>query len=164
MNFELDEIVIEERCRQSALAARVIGGAPWVEKNLGEPILVDANFSTFWSDNSWTPSALKALLNSTWCQLLMEALGTPLGGGALKLEAAHMRNLPLPVFSKTAMEELQAEGARLLRGSVETREKIDRIVFNALCHGTPNADSVELAKKMTLRAETLRCMRQKNAA
>jgi spore photoproduct lyase len=28
MNFELDEIVIEERCRQSALAARVIGRAP----------------------------------------------------------------------------------------------------------------------------------------
>ena len=30
MNFELDEIVIEERCRQSALAARVIAGAPAV--------------------------------------------------------------------------------------------------------------------------------------
>ena len=28
MNFELDEIVIEERCRQSALAARVISRAP----------------------------------------------------------------------------------------------------------------------------------------
>src|ERR1700738_2597227 len=28
MNFELDEIVIEDGCRQSALAARVISGAP----------------------------------------------------------------------------------------------------------------------------------------
>jgi hypothetical protein len=50
----------------AAFVPRIIDGVPWVERNLGEPILVDANFSTFWtSDSAWTGYAVKALLNST---------------------------------------------------------------------------------------------------
>jgi N-6 DNA Methylase len=149
----------------AAFIARVIGAVPWVEKNLDEPILIDANFSTFWmSDKSWTPPALKALLNSTWCQLLMEALGTTLGGGALKLEAAHMRQLPIPAFSKAAKEKLDAEGSKLRRDTGQVRERIDRIVFKALCEETPNANPEELATMMATRAEALRRMRQRIAA
>jgi hypothetical protein len=149
----------------AAFLARVIGAAPWVEKNLDTPLLVDANFSSFWApENDWTASALKALLNSTWCQLLMEALGTPLGGGALKLEAAHMRNLPIPALSDAAKEKLHGEGLQFRRDSEKTRERIDIIVFKALCKETPDADPKELATMMTTRSEALRRMRQRIAA
>ena len=149
----------------AAFIARVIGDAPWAERNLDTPILVDANFSTFWApEQGWTAPALKALLNSTWCQLLMEALGTPLGGGALKLEAAHMRQLPIPALSKRAMEKLHVEGSKLRRYSGKTRERIDQIVFQALCEETPNADPRQLATMMTSRSETLRRMRHRIAA
>jgi methylase of polypeptide subunit release factors len=149
----------------AAFVARVIGGEPWVEKNFDTPILIDANFSTFWApENGWTAPALKALLNSTWCQLSMEALGTPLGGGALKLEAAHLRQLLIPALSKGAMEKLHVEGERLRRDSEKTRDRIDIIVLKALCAGTPNANPRELATMMANRSEILRRMRHRIAA
>jgi len=149
----------------AAFVARVIGGTPWVEMNLIEPILIDANFSTFWSPTgSWSAPTLKALLNSTWCKLLMEALGTPLGGGALKLEAAHMRKLPIPALSEAIKEKLHDEGSVLRRNSEKVRARIDAIVIKALCADTPNADPIKLATIMTNRADTLQRMRQRIAA
>jgi hypothetical protein len=149
----------------AAFVARVIGEIPWVEMNLADPILIDANFSTFWSaDKHWSGSALKALLNSTWCRLLMEALGTPMGGGALKLEAAHMRKLPMPAFSKEAREHLHIEGLTLRRNSFKAGQRVDEIVFEALCAGAPGCHPVRLAMAMANRAETLQRMRQRIAA
>lgn len=149
----------------AAFVARVIGEVPWVEMNLPDPILIDANFSTFWSaDKDWSGSALKALLNSTWCRLLMEALGTPMGGGALKLEAAHMRTLPIPAFSKEAREQLHIEGLTLRRNSYKAGQRVDEIVFEALCAGTSSGDPMRLAMAMANRAETLQRMRQRIAA
>jgi hypothetical protein len=86
----------------AAFIPRVIHGAVHAECNLDPPILIDANFSTIWADDGWTPAALKALFASSWCRLMMEAIGTPLGGGALKLEAAHLRSVPLPPCSPKA--------------------------------------------------------------
>jgi len=149
----------------AAFVARVIGEFPWVEMNLPDQILIDANFSTFWSaDRHWSGSALKALLNSTWCRLLMEALGTPMGGGALKLEAAHMRKLPIPSFSNEARKQLHMEGLLLRRNSYKAGQQVDEIVFEALCAGTPSSDPMRLAMAMANRAETLQRMRQRIAA
>lgn len=149
----------------AAFVARVNHGLPWVARNFDEPILIDANFSTFWaSDESWTAPALKALLNSVWCQLVMEALGTPLGGGALKLEATHIRQLPIPLLPKSAREQLGVEGKDLDRNATKTRARIDRIVLKALCKGKPLGDLTRLATMMTQRAETLRVTRQRFAA
>ena len=59
----------------AAFVARINHDLPWVECNTETPILIDANFSTIWSsDGSWTGYALKALLNSVWCRICMEAL------------------------------------------------------------------------------------------
>jgi hypothetical protein len=136
-----------------------------VESNVEPRILIDANFSTFWApSNNWSAPALKALLNSTWCQLVMESLGTPMGGGALKLEAAHLRKLPIPALSETEKEKLHIEGLQLRRASEKTRERIDKIVFEALCKETLGADPKELATMMTIRSEALRRMRQRIAA
>ncbi len=149
----------------AAFVARVNHGLPWVAMNFDEPILIDANFSTFWSsDESWTAPALKALLNSVWCQLVMEALGTPLGGGALKLEATHIRQLPIPLLPKSARQQLGVEGKNLARDATKTRARIDKIVLKALCKRKTIGELTRLAKMMTQRAETLRVTRQKFAA
>jgi hypothetical protein len=154
-----------QRHLPAAFIARVIGDAPWVERNVEPRILIDANFSTFWApSNNWSAATLKALLNSTWCQLLMESLGTPLGGGALKLEAAHLRKLPIPALSEAAKEKLHIEGLQLRRASQKTRERIDKIVFEALCKETQDAVPKELATIMLTRSVALRRMRQRIAA
>jgi hypothetical protein len=149
----------------AAFVARVIGGAPWVEKNLSDPILVDANFSTFWSrDGNWSAASLKALFNSAWCRLLMESLGTPMGGGALKLEASHLRRVSIPVLSKAARQELSALGAALRQNCVGERRRIDEIVFEALCGESEKNDASQLALAMAHRADALRRIRQRIAA
>ncbi len=68
----------------------------------------------------------------------MEALGATLGGGALKLEAAHLRQLPLPAFSEPQKEKIrclvrEALDAGLTVGAYERyRAKIDQVIVSAL--------------------------------
>ena len=122
-----------------AFVPRVNHGLPWTECNLEPAVLVDANFATLWtSDSGWSASAIKALLNSSWCRAAMEALGTPMGGGALKLEATHLRNLPIPPLSGGDRVELDAIGKRLPRGDSSARVQADEVILNALLGGAPN--------------------------
>ena len=95
------------RHQPDAFVPRVVHRAPRTHANSGRELLVDANFSTFWSDREqWSPRALAALLSSAWCSTWMEATGTPLGGGALKLEASHLRQLSLPSLTSDAMARI----------------------------------------------------------
>jgi hypothetical protein len=149
----------------ASFVARVNHGTPWIESNSQTPFLVDANFSTLWSRNSsWSRYALKALLNSAWCRLFMEVLGTPLGGGALKLEAAHLRQIVIPALSEEARGQLDHAGRNLLRSSGEALRCIDNVLFTAL-NGDADAHLPQaMAGSMVERAETLRRMRQRTAA
>ena len=145
----------------SAFVPRIIDGMPWVERNLDDPVLVDANFSTFWTCKpAWTGYAVKALLDSTWCQLLMEALGTPMGGGALKLEAAHLGLLPVPFFSDEARRALDELGKQLVRGSTAIA-RVDEIVIAAL---SQTVRPGPFASAMAERSERLRVLRRGRAA
>ncbi len=111
--------------------ARVNQGIPWVEANDDPPVLIDANFSTIWAEAAgWTPLALRALLNSSWCRACMEAIGTPLGGGALKLEATHLKRLPLPELNAADLARLDAEGRVMSEGNVP--ESVDRLVLERI--------------------------------
>jgi len=122
---------------------RVNHGTPWSECNMDPPILVDANFSTFWTSNhGWSRFSVKALLNSVWCRAFMEASGTPLGGGALKLEATHLRQMLIPVLSESALAALDEAGRRLLKGADGIRAQVDRIVLQALLPGHPGEETV----------------------
>lgn len=149
----------------AAFAPRVNQGTPWVECNTDPPALVDTNFATFWSpDGGWTRFALKALLNSAWCHAFMEAAGTPLGGGALKLEATHLRQMPLPDLSSAARMALDAAGKRLTRDAQDMREEIDRAVLGALM--PPAAAETEipkLAERLAIQARDLCAARQRIA-
>ena len=62
----------------------------------------------------------------------MEALGTPLGGGALKLDASHIRRMPIPQLSGQAIENLNKAGQELTQESPEVQATIDDIVLRGV--------------------------------
>lgn len=152
------------RHQPAAFVPRINHGAPWIECANESDILIDANFSTFWTtDGRWTRFALKALLNSAWCQLFMEALGTPMGGGALKLEAVQISQLPLPLFSEPHRRQLDEAGHGLKRNGPTALADVDAIVLAALqkMHADYRGDFVAA---LADRTESLRQMRLRNAA
>lgn len=149
----------------AAFVARINHGLPWVEANIQPPLIIDANFSTFWAGaEDWTPHALKALLNSAWCRAFMEAQGTSLGGGALKLEATHLRRMGIPILSERAKAKLTAEGQKLTKTSAKIQSRIDEIVLDALLSGDfAVASSARLARDLIDRATNLSSARRRAA-
>lgn len=141
----------------SAFVARVNHGHPWAEANLDPPILVDANFCTLWSAQGiWTGFGLKALLNSTWCRALMESIGTRLGGGALKLEATHLRRMPVPRLSRVDLEGLHTAGVRLARGHPAAQRSVDSIVLGrVLGVHAGERERVSVSRRLAAAARTL---------
>ena len=118
---------------------RIIHDEPRAILNSVSPVLLDANFSTIWGEGrDWSPDLVFAILNSTWGELCMESLGATLGGGALKLEATHLRQLPLPTFSETQREEIRCLVREVIDASFTTvdhdrsRVKIDQVIVSAL--------------------------------
>jgi hypothetical protein len=118
---------------------RIIHDEPSAILNSEPPVLIDANFSTLWCEgNGWSAEAVFAILNSTWGELCMEALAATLGGGALKLEATHLRQLPVPSFSESQKQSLRIFVCELLEAhcpSTEFRQhrvRIDQMVVSAL--------------------------------
>jgi hypothetical protein len=96
--------------------------------------LVDANFSTLWlGKRSFLDLySLFALLNSEWCLLICELQASILGGGALKLEATHIRRVLFPQLSLSEVRRLRLLGLELHRSpNAKVRQKIDAIVFAA---------------------------------
>ena len=149
----------------AVFVARINHGLPWVETNLDPPVLIDANFSTFWPvQGGWTYHALKALLNSVWCRAFMEASGTPFGGGALKLEATHLRQMAIPILSDAAKRELSKAGMELTKNAAEIQRRVDAIILDALLTGTTSLTSTDqLAKVLAERASNMSCARQRAA-
>lgn len=156
----------KSRHRPLAFVPRINHGTPWTEANHSTSVLIDANFSTFWSDdNGWTSSGLKALLNSVWARACMEAIGTTMGGGALKLEAAHLRQLPIPRFDSVQKNNLNDLGAGLKRDSVAVLEEIDRLVLSHIVlNKQVGGDITKLRVSLVSAIETLRSRRLRIAS
>ncbi len=152
-----------DRHSPAVFVARVNHDLPWAEGNLEPPIIVDANFTSVWPGKSnWTRFGIKAILNSIWCRTLMEAIGTPLGGGALKVEASHLRNMPVPRLSDYAVERLNTLGSELTQGSSEVHRNVDCIVLEGvLGSGKKRRQLTNLADKLAIRAQQLHHSRQK---
>lgn len=123
---------------QPAIAMpRVNSGTPYAFLNSHPPTLIDANFSTIYGASPvLAPFALLAILNSTWCRVCAECVGTPMGGGALKFEATQLRTLPMPELTANASVRLTEIGRSLAaRTEARTDEllpEIDAIVFGEL--------------------------------
>lgn len=140
------------RHRPDAFVARVNMGTPTVYVNRSRPILIDANFSTLWSGQPNRAVEIALLLNSTWARACMEAIGTVLGGGALKLEATHLRRLPLPQPSAKNLSALS---------STTDAEAVDRILFSALMdRQIATQEFRKLQERIRELGEQLRAQRQ----
>jgi hypothetical protein len=101
------------------------------------PAIIDANFSTFvFGKDAPAPSALFALLLSDHVARELEREATPLGGGALKVEAAHLRSLSLPELDAGAWRRLAKLGDRIVAaGSDACPDSLRREVDRVLHHG-----------------------------
>lgn len=138
------------RHRPDIIIPRVIGDGvkAWL---VGEPgIIADANFSTISvMDDGPEAVALIALLNSTWCRVALEYGATVMGGGALKVEATHLRRLPVPEFTPDEWRTLALLGRNFL--SSARPEEIDRFIGEVLFGRHPTVP--ELTALSALSAE-----------
>lgn len=119
-----------------AFIPRINQNTPFVLLNRQPPVFIDANFSTIWSeDDRWSSPAIVALLNSLWAKALMESTATPMGGGALKLEATHLRRLPVPRLSEPDKARLVTLGTSLSVTNKHPNKllsEIDQIIITAI--------------------------------
>ena len=128
---------------------RVNGGQVVARYNPNHYV-VDANFITFWMDIKAescgiTNSALMALFNSSWFNVLCEESGIAMGGGALKLDSVQLQKFPFPQFSKDDFQQLSEFGNTLISSSINTSKHtidlIDRFIVEKLAN-TENTDSL----------------------
>lgn len=94
-----------------------------------EKMIIDANFSTIWIENKkkFDKYSLLAILNSSWVSYNLEIIASIMGGGALKVEAAHIRKLIIPKLNETDILKLARFGKKMVAGE-RVSEKIDEIV------------------------------------
>jgi len=136
---------------------RVNHGHPIAVQNPAGTI-IDANFSTLWpaKKHSLPCGALLALLHSTWTLALLECIGTVLGGGALKVEATHLRKLTFPILDSEQITALARIGNQLINGDTQQQEQakvsVDDVLIRALAgsqNGKGNAHRLnELAAEL----------------
>ena len=128
------------------LLARVNSATPKTYLNEGRKCLVDANFCTLWTaeKSTWTAHALIAFMNSAWAQAVIERSGAVMGGGALKVEATHLRRLPVPNFGAQRLRKLSELGWQLAEGAgaQATLTEIDELIAQTL--GCDQAGATEL--------------------
>lgn len=121
-----------------------------------EDAVIDANFSTIDNSNSetWTNNALVAILNSTWCQVQYEQLGTVMGGGALKLEAVQLRKVKIPNLSEDVLSELDRIGRELCKCKITKQsnllDQVDLYILNSFLNSNEKSQLLlnELKKKL----------------
>ena len=133
---------LTERHLAPLFIPRVNGGYPIVRYNPNR-LVIDANFCTIWLEekSELTILALLAILNSSWCVLQYEELGTVLGGGALKVDAAQLKKVILPNLKISDIKKLHGYGSKLAYSpshNEETIKNIDEIIIQSA--GVSDAD------------------------
>lgn len=128
---------LKERHIPNLCVPRICGNSVetlYVRQSVENEIVVDANFTTLWNPDISAQMRAYALLNSTWAKCYLEVIGTTMGGGALKIEASHVRKLLFPKISWAKELELETAGRMLLaegRMSSDLQERIDEIVISS---------------------------------
>lgn len=142
------------RHRPDVFIARVNSGTPTAYLNKNRECLVDANFSTMWTEatSKWSPNALLAFMSSSWVQAAMELSGSVMGGGALKIEATHLRRLPIPNLSTNQLRVLNKLGVSLAKykNIDKVVTEIDAVIASSLgcdSQGTMELRCIALAGK-----------------
>jgi 16S rRNA G966 N2-methylase RsmD len=123
---------LKERHYGDVIMPRINGGEVKAYENAVSQKVIDANFSTLSVNaSSVTPYALLAILNSLWVRTLLETIASPMGGGALKVEATHLRKLILPLISVKSMKALERYGEKMAKDNIYLG-KIDDVILESL--------------------------------
>jgi len=112
---------LRDRHTPSLAVARVQGVFGGAYLNDGRQSVIDANFSTLWPT---APDALDihtmlAVLSSSWVSLHLELTAAVMGGGALKVEATHLRRIVIPRIVGPARRRLHSLGLALASGGTK---------------------------------------------
>ncbi|MNG81251.1 tRNA1(Val) (adenine(37)-N6)-methyltransferase [compost metagenome] len=150
------------RHRPDVLLARVNSTTPRAYLNENRECLIDANFSTIWTKASskWSAYTILAFMNSAWAQAVIEYSGSVMGGGALKVEATHLRRVPIPRLNEDQLRWLDELGARLAKGERigETITAIDTIIAASLGW---DEDGTRELRNITIAGRTRRAKHKK---
>ncbi|KGP89662.1 hypothetical protein N780_10210 [Pontibacillus chungwhensis BH030062] len=115
------------------LVPRVNSRSPKFVMNTDSKVVVDANFSTInCEDSPLDKYFLIAFLNCQWTQLSLELIGNVMGGGALKVEATHLKKLPIPILSDEQIASISDIGHELSKNNLSSdiaNDKVLEIVF-----------------------------------
>jgi predicted RNA methylase len=118
--------------------ARVNNGNPKTFLNQRRASIIDANFSTIWLGKKATIDAyaLLAFFNCLWSQVAMEQSASVMGGGALKVEAIHLKKIPVPKFNLADWSQLSKLGKQLSEkysdDVTEVLDSIEKVVVSRL--------------------------------
>lgn len=141
---------LKERHVPNLCMPRVCGDSPealFVNQVEEKDIIVDANFITLWNPDTRSQVIAFALLNSTWAKLFLEVIGTVMGGGALKVEASHIRKIVFPHLNIEKQRELEGIGKTILkRGRIDNniQEQIDEILISPYGETKSNFLNIQL--------------------
>lgn len=107
----------------------------YIPQSVGREIVVDANFVTISSQSERISRIGLALLNSTWSRCYMEIICTVMGGGALKVEANHVKKILFPKLSANQLSRLKRCGDSIIKQkkmNPKLQLEIDGIIFGSL--------------------------------
>ena len=149
------------------LMARINTGSPKACLNKDARCVIDANFATLWTDGEGPDKhALLALLNSAWTAAALEHSAAVMGGGALKVEAAHLRRLPVPPMDELAASRLSALGKGLARAKTARTiegllEEIDATMAEAALGREISDSDLKTLRSLAATGRTRRQMHKK---
>lgn len=150
------------RHRPDLFMPRINSGSPKAWLNVDAKCIIDANFATLWSDGSAIDRyALLALLNCAWTAAALEHSASVMGGGALKVEATHLKRLPIPPLDTKALSCLTRLGKGIAREkATKTVEgllkEIDATVASAALGRVAVDDDVNALRALAVAGKTKR--------
>lgn len=150
------------RHRPDILMARINTGSPKAFLNKDAQCVIDANFATLWTDDGGLDKhAVLAFLNSAWTAAALEHSAAVMGGGALKVEAAHLRRLPVPPMDEAVISQLSDLGKRLARATTAKAiesllNRIDSTTASAALGRKASEDDVNSLRGLAVAGRTKR--------
>lgn len=141
----------------SIIVPRVNGGSPIARYNPSR-MVVDANFSTLWTapTNHSLELAILAILNSNWCRIQMEEVGTVMGGGALKLDAVQLKKILLPKSILQDLSFFSKLGEKLSKEKLNTCNDTIKDIDSRILHLIGINDTNKSEYLVTINQEFLR--------
>lgn len=166
INFWYNLPTFTKRHNAEVFVPRVNGGEVISRYNPNHYI-IDANFITFWINSDvdtlgFNSSALMALLNSSWFNVLCEESGIVMGGGALKLDSVQIQRFPFPCFTKDEIQKLSEYGELLISTTVNVSKPIINLIDSLIVKKISNEECTEaIVKELQLIKKSYQLKRSK---